>query len=107
VQVESVWGSNTLQKLRRVRLGAPSGLRQSAMHGSPSSAPRKGKCPSVRQGAPYARYSTAPRSRSFTLVFARVFASTCFTITAQYSEYFPSADGNEPETTTLPAGTRP
>ena len=41
------------------------------------------------------------------LVFARVFASTCLTITAQYSECEPSFAGSEPETTTLYGGTRP
>ena len=40
-------------------------------------------------------------------VFARVFSSTRLTITAAYSEWLPSAAGNEPATTTLPAGTRP
>ena len=38
-------------------------------------------------------------------VFERVFASTCFTITAQYNECEPSAEGSEPETTTEPGGT--
>src|SRR3546814_15893937 len=46
------------------------------------------------------------RSNSLTEVLLRVLASTCLTITAQYSEYRPSADGSEPATTTLPAGTR-
>ena len=41
------------------------------------------------------------------LVFARVFASTCFTITAQYSECEPSFAGNCPDTTTLYGGTEP
>src|SRR4051812_17183457 len=41
------------------------------------------------------------------LVFARVFASTCFTMTAQYKLQRPSDEGSEPDTTTEPAGTRP
>ena len=49
--------------------------------------------------------SANPRSRSLTLVLLRVFASTCFTITAQYSECEPSLDGNCPDTTTLYGGT--
>src|SRR3989344_1211326 len=49
----------------------------------------------------------APRSRSLMLVFERVCASTRLTITAQYSEYLPSAEGRLPETTTEPAGMRP
>jgi hypothetical protein len=48
-----------------------------------------------------------PRSSSFTEVFARVLASTRLTITAQYRLWLPSSAGNEPLTTTLPAGTRP
>ena len=40
-------------------------------------------------------------------VFERVFASTFFTITAQYSEWLPSLAGSCPDTTTLPGGTRP
>jgi hypothetical protein len=40
-------------------------------------------------------------------VFARVWASTRFTITAQASECVPSADGRLPGTTTDPDGTRP
>ena len=51
------------------------------------------------------RYS--PRNSSLMLVFARVLASTCLTITAQYRPYLPSADGRVPGTTTDPAGTRP
>ena len=47
------------------------------------------------------------RSRSLMLVLARVLASTCLTMTAQYRLHLPSADGSEPETTTDPAGTRP
>ena len=46
-----------------------------------------------------------PRRSSLIDVFDRVFASTCFTITAQYSECVPSADGNDPDTTTEPGGT--
>src|SRR6267142_6858033 len=49
----------------------------------------------------------SPRKSSLMLVFARVLASTCFTITAQYRPYLPSADGRVPGTTTDPAGTRP
>ena len=45
--------------------------------------------------------SANPRSSSFTLVLPRVFSSTCLTITAQYSEWLPSAAGSEPDTTTL------
>ena len=41
------------------------------------------------------------------LVLARVLASTCFTITAQYRPYLPSGEGKVPGTTTDPAGTRP
>ena len=44
---------------------------------------------------------------SLTLVFARVFASTCLTITAAYRLWLPSLAGRLPDTTTLPAGTRP
>src|SRR6266516_7835047 len=51
------------------------------------------------------RYS--PRNSSLMLVFARVLASTCLTITAQYRPYLPSAEGRVPGTTTDPAGTRP
>ena len=47
------------------------------------------------------------RSSSLIEVLLRVLASTCLTITAAYSEYLPSAEGSWPETTTLPAGTRP
>ena len=47
------------------------------------------------------------RSSSLMDVFARVCASTRFTMTAQDKEYFPSADGRLPGTTTDPAGTRP
>src|SRR5262245_32073950 len=46
-------------------------------------------------------------SSSLMDVFARVCASTRFTITAHDSEYFPSGDGRLPGTTTDPAGTRP
>ena len=46
-----------------------------------------------------------PRRSSLIDVFDRVFASTCFTITAQYSECVPSADGSDPDTTTEPGGT--
>ena len=49
--------------------------------------------------------SANPRSRSLTLVLLRVLASTCLTITAQYSECVPSLDGSEPLTTTLYGGT--
>lgn len=56
---------------------------------------------------PHRTQSQVPRSSSLTEVFARVFSSTCFTITAQYSEWVPSAAGSDPLTTTLPAGTRP
>ena len=49
--------------------------------------------------------SASPRSSSFTLVLLRVFASTCLTITAQYSECEPSFAGNCPDTTTLYGGT--
>ena len=34
-------------------------------------------------------------------------SSTCLTITAQYSEWLPSAAGSEPDTTTLYGGTEP
>ena len=51
--------------------------------------------------------SANPRSSSFTLVLPRVFSSTCLTITAQYSEWLPSAAGSEPDTTTLYGGTEP
>lgn len=57
----------------------------------------------ARQGPPGAL--PHPRSRSLMLVLARVFASTCLTMTAQYSEWLPSAAGSEPDTTTLPGGT--
>ncbi len=49
--------------------------------------------------------SANPRNRSFTLVLLRVRASTCLTMTAQYSECVPSLDGSEPLTTTLYGGT--
>ena len=42
----------------------------------------------------------SPRSSSFRLVLARVFASTRLTITAQYRPYLPSAEGSVPGTTT-------
>ena len=51
--------------------------------------------------------SASPRSRSLIDVLARVFASTCLTITAQYSECVPSFEGNWPDTTTLYGGTEP
>src|SRR5690606_21889601 len=51
--------------------------------------------------------SAKPRSNSLTEVLARVRASTCLTITAQYSECEPSLAGNCPDTTTLPGGTTP
>ena len=51
--------------------------------------------------------SANPRNRSLMLVFDSVFASTCFTITAQYSECEPSLAGNWPDTTTLYGGTEP
>ena len=47
------------------------------------------------------------RSKSLMLVLARVCASTCLTMTAQYRLHLPSGDGIEPGTTTEPAGTRP
>ena len=47
------------------------------------------------------------RSSSLIEVFARVASSTRLTITAQASEYLPSADGRLPGTTTEPDGTRP
>ena len=47
------------------------------------------------------------RSSSLMDVLARVCASTRFTMTAQASEYLPSADGRLPGTTTDPDGTRP
>ena len=50
--------------------------------------------------------SANPRSNSLTEVLLRVFASTCLTITAQYSECEPSLAGNWPDTTTLFSGTR-
>jgi hypothetical protein len=50
---------------------------------------------------------SAIRNSSLIEVFARVFASTRFTITAQARLYFPSDDGSEPGTTTDPGGTRP
>ena len=40
------------------------------------------------------------------LVLARVPASTCFTMTAQYRLQRPSVDGSDPDTTTDPGGTR-
>lgn len=49
--------------------------------------------------------SARPRSSSLTLVLLRVLASTCLTITAQYSECEPSLDGSCPDTTTLYGGT--
>src|SRR5690606_5091430 len=52
-------------------------------------------------------YSASPRSNSLTEVLLRVLASTCLTITAQYSECDPSFDGSCPDTTTLYGGTRP
>ena len=65
--------------------------------------------PGVRRddGSEVAAQSANPRSRSLMLVFARVLASTCLTITAQYSEWLPSFAGSEPDTTTLPGGTLP
>src|ERR1022692_5182132 len=47
------------------------------------------------------------RSNSLMLVLARVLASTCLTITAQYSWQAPMAEGRLPATTTEPEGTRP
>jgi hypothetical protein len=47
------------------------------------------------------------RSKSLIEVFDRVCASTRFTMTAQFSDYLPSAVGRLPGTTTEPAGTRP
>jgi hypothetical protein len=47
------------------------------------------------------------RSNSLMLVFARVFASTCLTMMAQYKLYLPSAEGRLPETTTEPGGILP
>src|SRR6185312_3298655 len=47
------------------------------------------------------------RSRSLMDVFVRVFSSTRLTITAAYRLCEPSNAGNEPATTTLPAGMRP
>src|SRR5260221_12177557 len=49
----------------------------------------------------------APRNSLLMLVFARVLASTCFTITAQDRPYLPSREGSVPGTTTDPAGKRP
>src|SRR5690348_13297895 len=46
-------------------------------------------------------------SNSLMEVFARVFSSTRLTITAAYRLCEPSAAGRVPDTTTLPAGTRP
>src|SRR3546814_15149581 len=51
--------------------------------------------------------SAKPRSSSLIEVFDRVLASTCLTITAQYSECEPSFDGSWPDTTTLYGGTEP
>ena len=48
-----------------------------------------------------------PRSKSFTEVLARVFSSTCLTITAQYSECEPSAARTDPDPNTQPRGTQP
>src|SRR5690606_37532121 len=45
--------------------------------------------------------SARPRSSSLIEVFDRVLASTCLTITAQYSECDRSFAGSWPETTTL------
>ena len=53
------------------------------------------------------RPQSVPRSSSLMPTFARVCASTRFTITAQYSEYRPFEAGSEPGTTTAPAGMRP
>ncbi len=47
------------------------------------------------------------RNSSLMLVLARVRASTCLTITAQYRWQLPSPEGRLPATTTEPAGTRP
>src|SRR5512146_2565844 len=63
-------------------------------------------------GAVPLRWWTRPgraqaRSSSLMLVLARVPASTCLTITAQYRLYWPDAAGRLPETTTEPAGMRP
>ena len=52
-------------------------------HGASSDAPFTSSAQSAR-----------PRSRSLTLVLLRVLASTCLTITAQYSECEPSLDGS-------------
>ena len=52
-------------------------------------------------------YSARPRNSSLMLVLERVFASTCLTITAQYSECEPSFAGSWPDTTTLYGGTDP
>src|ERR1041384_3061150 len=49
----------------------------------------------------------SPRSSSFRLVLARVFASTFLTMTAQYRPQLLSGEGKLPETTNEPAGARP
>jgi len=61
----------------------------------------------LRQRGQRRTQSARPRSSSLTLVLLRVLASTCLTITAQYSECDPSLDGNWPDTTTLYGGTEP
>src|SRR5699024_983820 len=47
------------------------------------------------------------RSNSLMPVLARVFASTCLTMTAAYRLCVPSVAGRLPATTTLHVGTRP
>ena len=55
----------------------------------------------------YFNYSSIERNNSLIPTLPKVFASTFFTITAQYKLYLPHLDGRLPETTTEPAGTRP
>ena len=55
--------------------------------------------------APAAARGQSARSSSLMAVFARVWASTFLTITAQASPYWPFFEGRVPGTTTEPAGT--
>ncbi len=77
---------------------------------APASGERAGEAraslrgPEAAQGA---AWNQMPRSSSLMPVLARVLASTCLTMTAQYRLYLPSLEGSEPDTTTEPAGTRP
>ena len=84
----------------RRRRASASGRRSAASRGRASAGGR----PARRRCEPR---SGQARSSSLIDVLARVASSTRFTMTAQASEYLPSADGRLPGTTTEPDGTRP